>query len=131
MVERLATFCFDTKYRSLRFRSAFILYILILVLGSIPHARAAIGELASGAVLHSLAYATITFLLFTGFGGNRLGRAVRALAIVALMGALDEYVQHFFPYRTTALGDWITDCSASIFTVLVLSMLRRHDATAP
>jgi hypothetical protein len=128
MIERFTEFCLDTRYRSLRFRTAFVLYFFIILLGSIPHARAAIGELASGVILHSLAYAIITFLLFTGFKGNRLRKAVRALLVVALMGALDEYVQHFFPYRTAAVGDWITDCSASLLTIFVLSMVRRYDA---
>jgi VanZ family protein len=37
-----------------------------------------------------------------------------------LMGALDEYVQSFFPYRHAAIGDWYVDVSAGIFMSALL-----------
>lgn len=114
---------FGTKYQRTRFHAAFVLYLLIVVLGSVPHVRAEIGTLASGLVLHSLAYSAITYLLFTGFAAGSQKKAVRALIIVALMGAADEYVQSFFPYRNAAVSDWLVDCGASLFMVLLLTKL--------
>ena len=65
----------DPGLRPWRLRGATLLYLAILIMGSIPGARAELGQLASGLVLHSLAYATITFLLVTGLDGSRTRRA--------------------------------------------------------
>lgn len=123
MAERITTFLLDPKYQSYRLRTAFIFYLLIIALGSIPHARAAIGQLASGVILHSLAYSMITVLLFSGIKGNLFKKSVQTFLTVALMGALDECVQSLFTYRTASIGDWLVDCSASIITTFLLWML--------
>lgn len=123
MAERITTFLLDPKYQSYRLRTAFIFYLLIIALGSIPHARAAIGQLASGVILHALAYSMITVLLFSGIKGNLFKKSVQTFLTVALMGALDECVQSLFTYRTASIGDWLVDCSASIITTFLLWML--------
>lgn len=102
-----------SSHARLRYWTAITLYLLILIIGSIPGARQDIGEVASGVILHSLAYAGLTFLLFTGGSGSPLQRAVKAVLTIALMGALDEFVQSFFPYRHGAVSDWLVDCCAS------------------
>lgn len=104
----------------MRFRTAFVLYFLILILGSLPHAREEIGTFASGPVLHSIAYAIITFLLATGADRRPLAQSMQAFLIVVVMGALDECVQSFFPYRTAAVSDWLVDCSASLIMASIL-----------
>jgi VanZ family protein len=131
MAERITTLILDPKYQSYRLCTAFIFYLLIIALGSIPHARAAIGQLASGVILHSLAYSVITILLFSGIRGNLFKKALQTLLIVALMGALDESVQSLFPYRTASIGDWLVDCSACIITTLLLFMLWPTDTRSP
>jgi hypothetical protein len=100
-------------YRPLRFNGALGLYLLIIGIGSIPGARADIGQLASGYVLHSLAYATIAALLLTGTRGSVGVRACKAVLMVALLGALDETIQSFFPYRHADIHDWMVDCAAA------------------
>lgn len=111
---------FGPLRRSMRFRTAFILYFLILILGSVPHAREEVGTFASGLVLHSTAYAIITFLLATGLDRRPPAQSIQAFLIVVVMGALDEYVQSFFPYRTAAVSDWLVDCSASLIMASIL-----------
>jgi VanZ family protein len=112
---------FGPTWRPARLRAGFALYALILILGSVPHARAEVGLFASGLVLHSTAYAIITFLLATGIDRRPLSRSMRAFLIVVAMGAIDECVQSFFPYRTAAVSDWLVDCGASfIMTSLLL-----------
>lgn len=123
MVSRVAKFFLDQQYRILRFRLAFLLYFLIIAFGSIPHARTAVGHVAPGVILHLLAYSLITALLLTGTTGALFRKSWQALLIVALMGALDEWVQSFFSYRTAAMGDWLVDCSAGIMTILLFSIL--------
>ena len=71
----LSLLVLDPKLRKLRYGCALLIYAAILVLGSIPGARAEIGHYATGVVLHSLAYAVLTFLVFTGSGGSARGRA--------------------------------------------------------
>jgi len=110
----------DPKLRKLRYGSALLIYAAILAMGSIPGARAEIGQFASGIVLHSLAYAVLTFLVFTGSTGSARRRALKSVLTVALMGAGDELLQSFFPYRGAAVSDWLVDCNASIITSALL-----------
>lgn len=114
------TVLFDAKYQKSRYRAAIGLYLLALIIGSIPGARADMGKYASGLVLHSSGYAILTFLLFSGRPGTPLARAVGAVLSVMLMGAIDEKIQTFFPYRHGSLLDWLVDCAAAILTALLL-----------
>jgi VanZ family protein len=108
------------RYQRLRLYGAFIIYLLIVGICSVPGTRQSIGEVASGLVLHSLAYAGITLLLFTGLDSALWRRTVFTFLIVAGMGALDECIQSFFPYRNGTVRDWYVDVSACL---LVLSAL--------
>lgn len=110
----------DPTWRKLRLRLALSIYAAILVLGSIPGARAEIGHFASGVVLHSLAYALLSCLIFTGSTGSAPRRALKAVLAVALMGAADELVQSMFPYRGAAIGDWVVDCIAAAVAAAAL-----------
>jgi VanZ family protein len=116
MQSLLALLASDTRYRKLECHAAFLIYLLVLISGSIPGARAEVGEVAPGAVLHLLTYGVIALLLFRGSEGNAWSKACKAVLIVAAMGALDEYVQSFFPYRTASLMDWLVDVNAALFT---------------
>jgi VanZ family protein len=89
------------------------IFLAILAFGSIPGARQEIGLLASGVILHSVAYSVLTLLLFAGSAGSRTGRAVTAVATVMAMGALDELLQSALPYRVGSVSDWLVDITAS------------------
>ena len=110
----LKQFLLTSSHARLRYWTAIVLYLLILVIGSIPGARQDIGELATGLVLHSIAYAGLAFLIFTGSRGGLKQRAAKAVLTIALMGALDEVVQSCFPYRHGAVSDWLVDCNAAL-----------------
>ena len=116
-------FLLTNSHARLRYWTAIVLYLLILILGSLPGARQDIGQVASGLILHSLAYAGLTFLIFTGGTGSLRLRAGKAVLTIALMGALDEYVQSFFPYRHGAVSDWLVDCNAAVLTALFMYCL--------
>ena len=109
-----------SSHAKLRYRTALFLYLLILIFGSIPGARHDIGEVASGVLLHSIAYAGLTFLLFTGGKGSPPQRAGKAILTIAAMGALDEFVQSFLPYRHGAVSDWLVDCNAAVLMSLFM-----------
>jgi VanZ family protein len=101
--------------------AAVLMYLAIVVTGNIPGARADIGQYASGVVLHSTAYAVLTCLCFLGSRGGPATRAVKAVLAIALMGAGDEFIQSFFPYRGADVRDWAVDCSSAILASLLLS----------
>jgi VanZ family protein len=128
----LAQFIFNEKYRKLEFRCAFLVYLAVLVFGSIPGARTEIGELTRGIVLHVLTYSVITLLLFSGSNGSASHKAFKSCLIVVAMGAFDEYVQSFFPYRSASVMDWFVDSNAALLTSILLWMIwpkeRRRDS---
>jgi VanZ family protein len=113
----------DPSLNRIRLRLALIAWLAILVLGSIPGARADIGRVASGLVLHSVAYAGLTVLIFCGVGSSAMRRALASVLAIAVMGALDECVQSFFPYRGAAVGDWLVDCTAAVLAAAAMFAL--------
>jgi hypothetical protein len=123
MNELLSTLLFNPRVRTLCRTAAIAMYLAIVVLGSIPGARADIGQYASGGELHSTAYAVLTCLWFFGTAGSARVRAWKAILAVALMGAGDEFVQSFFPYRGADVRDWAVDCASAIVTSALLSLL--------
>ena len=126
----LALLVLDPKLRKLRLGCALLMYTAILVIGSIPGARAEIGQYATGVMLHSLAYAILTVLLFTGSSGSARSRALKSVLAVALMGAGDELLQSLFPYRGAAIADWLVDCTSAVITAALLWTLLPKPAVA-
>lgn len=112
----------DDSLRERRYHAALFLFAAILIAGSIPGARAEIGQVASGIVLHSAAYSCMTVLLYTGTAGTRRYRAIRSVLTVMAMGAADELLQSLLPYRVGALMDWIVDTSASLVSASLLAV---------
>jgi VanZ family protein len=117
----LSLLLLDRGLRAARRLLAIVLYLAIVVIGSIPGARADIGHYASGVALHSLAYAGLALLWFTGSAGGPAARAAKAVLTIAVMGALDELVQTLFPYRGPDVRDWMVDCAAAMVTCAVLA----------
>jgi VanZ family protein len=113
----------DPRLNKLRYGAAIVMFLLIVITGSIPGARAGIGHYAPGVVLHSLAYATLALLWFTASRGSAASRSLAAMLAVAVMGAIDELVQSMFPYRGAAVSDWMVDVSAALVTCAILSLL--------
>ena len=116
----LAILLLDPRWRAWRLRAAVLIYAAILALGSVPGARADIGLVASGIVLHSLAYGLLTLLLFGGTRGTPATRAAKAVACVMAMGAGDEFLQSFLPYRHGDVHDWVVDVSAAVVVSALL-----------
>jgi hypothetical protein len=123
MIAMLSQLLMHPRLRSFCISCAVLMYLMIIIAGNIPGARADIGHLASGVVLHSLAYAVLACLCFLGSTGSPAARALKAVLAVALMGAGDEFIQSFFPYRGADLRDWAVDCTAAVLAVLALCAL--------
>ncbi len=128
----LSLLLLDPRLRSARLGLALALYAAVLVAGSIPGARAEIGEYAPGVVLHGLAYAFLAMLWFLGSTGRGPVRALKAVLAIALMGAGDELVQSFLPYRSGDVRDWMIDVTAALLTSTVLAVfLPQRDPVRP
>lgn len=116
----LSLLVLDERLRASRFTLALILFALIVLAGSIPGARAELGNMASGLVLHSVAYGGLTLLLFTGTRGTRSERALKAVLTAMAMGAADELVQSMLPYRAGTLLDWMVDATSALVVAALL-----------
>jgi len=119
----LSTLLQNPKLRLLLIACAVLMYLAIVVIGNLPGARADIGHYAPGAVLHSIAYAVLATLWFFGSTGSPAARAAKGVLAVAAMGAGDEFIQSFFPYRGAKVHDWAVDCSAAIIVTGLLCLL--------
>lgn len=119
----LSLLLLDSRLRPARIRLALLLYAGVIVAGSIPGARAELGEFAPGVVLHGLTYAFLTLLWFLGSAGSGPVRAAKAVLAIALMGAGDELVQSFLPYRTGDLADWTIDVTAALLASTALALI--------
>lgn len=113
----------DPRLRDARYLLALFLYATILIAGSIPDARAEVGEFASGFTLHFGAYASLAVLLFSGSSGSVRDRAIKSVLTIMAMGALDEFVQSFFSYRTAAFSDWLVDFGAGVCAAGMLAFV--------
>lgn len=128
----LSLLLLDPRLRSARLGLALVVYAAVLIAGSIPGARAEIGEYAPGLVLHGLTYAFLTLLWFLGSAGSGPVRALKAVLAIALMGAGDELVQSFLPYRSGDVRDWMIDVTAALLTSTVLAVvLPQRDTVRP
>lgn len=123
MPVQLSSLLLAPKLRRACLLAAVAMYLTIITTGNIPGARADIGQFAPGPVLHSIAYAVLASLWFIGSRGGPLARAAKAVLAVALMGALDETIQSFFPYRGADVHDWMVDCTAAIIAAGLLCIL--------
>lgn len=123
MAQFFHDFLFSSTYRKLRYRTAWYCFALVVIGGAIPGARAEMGAVAPGLVLHAVAYGTITFLLLTGSAGPMVIRATNAVFTVAAMGALDEAVQSLLPYRHGTVDDWLVDVGAAIVCAVACWLL--------
>ena len=116
----------DPKYRLALRSIALVLFAGVVIAGSIPGARAEVGLYLTGLVLHGLTYAFLASLWFLGSTGSAAARALKAVLAIALMGAFDELVQSFLPYRSGDIRDWMIDVSAAAIasSILAVCMLK-------
>ncbi|GAA4335866.1 hypothetical protein GCM10023144_29620 [Pigmentiphaga soli] len=104
-----------SAYRRQCLWAAAVFYALMIGIGSIPGEANELGRFLPDTVLHFTAYGFLSFLLCIGLG-PRTGAALvwRVLALIALMGLVDETIQSTLSYRTADIKDWLVDMASAI-----------------
>nr|WP_254595361.1 VanZ family protein [Achromobacter mucicolens] len=97
--------------------AAALFFIVLVTVGNLPGLAADMSDAFGDKRLHLAAYACLTALIYLSV--NRRPALVAMLAVTAL-GALDESIQSFFPYRQADLLDLLADISAAGATVISL-----------
>ena len=103
-------------------------FILLIVLGSLPGTADALSQRYGDKLLHTLAYSVMALLYFFSYAGDKLPRSLVTVGTIALLGALDETVQSFLPYRNASLTDWCFDIAAALLVVGLLVSLASRSA---
>ncbi len=98
-------------------------FLLMVAIGAIPGEATGLAAKIPDKLLHFIAYSFLTCCIHRSLNCGLLSRAVRTVMIVGVLGALDENIQRFMPYRSCDLKDWIFDLLAAFFSVVVLSFI--------
>lgn len=115
-----------TKRRITALLAGTLSYAALLALGAQPDMGATLGlSLLPDKLLHATAYGAIAGLLYLGLPRPPLLRSAWVVAIIALLGAVDESLQAALPHREADVMDWLADLAGSVVTCLVLSTARR------
>lgn len=94
-----------------------VFFAVLITVGNLPGLAAEMSDAFGDKRLHLLAYAFLTGLIYLSV--NRRPALVAMLTVTAL-GALDESIQSFFPYRQAELLDLLADILAAGATVISL-----------
>lgn len=97
-------------------------FVAMIAIGAIPGEADALSAKIPDKLLHFLAYSFLTCCLYVSIPGDKLRRAWISLLLVGVLGALDETIQRFMPYRSCDLADWLFDMLAALTSVAVLSL---------
>jgi VanZ family protein len=110
-----------TPRRCLLAAAAF--FVLTVCLGAVPGKASAFAEMIPDKLLHFVAYAILSCLLYGAVAGSRMVRAFRTFFLIASLGALDEAIQWHMPYRNANLVDWKFDMLAAVSSVAFMTLL--------
>jgi VanZ family protein len=92
---------------------------LLFYLGALPFAVGLFPE-PWDKVAHVIVFSTLTSLLWVGSAGSK---PLRVIAIVSLIGVMDEWRQARLPGRSMDMADLAVDISAAILTLIALQVL--------
>ncbi|HJV80512.1 VanZ family protein [Noviherbaspirillum sp.] len=100
--------------------AAVAFFSLMVGIGAIPGQAQALSAMVYDKLLHVIAYAFLTGLVWGAVTSRPLYRAVQTVMIVALLGGVDESIQSLMPYRDANWLDWQFDVLASVSCVVLL-----------
>lgn len=112
---------------ALRWRRAWLLalagfFVMMIALGSIPGEAQALSDRYGDKLLHTLAYGIMAVLCHRALRASMATRLVLTIAVIALLGLLDETLQSLLPYRNASLLDWCFDIGAAAIVAALLAL---------
>lgn len=111
--------------------AALAFFVLMVAIGAVPGKAQEISSLMYDKLLHFIAYAFLSLLLYAGLRGHPAIRALHTLLAAAALGGLDEAIQSLVTYRDASWADWQTDVIASMSCIAVLSFLAARTPHEP
>lgn len=109
---------------------AFILFALMIGIGALPGKADALSAVVYDKLLHFCAYAALSLLVFYGFTGELLNRALWTPPTIGVLGGIDESIQMLMPYRHAGLDDSAVDMLAAAACVGLLCLLHASESGA-
>lgn len=96
---------------------------MLLVLAAAPQATTVLSSLADSKLLRFAAYALLSTLIYAGLTGSPASRAMKTLALVFVMGGVEEAIQLMLPYHSANLLGWKFDMLAALTCIGILMLL--------
>lgn len=112
------------KLRKAALVAAALFFLLMIGIGSIPNEANKLSAVVPDKLLHMTAYGFLSALLYIGQRPGKRGRGLVVILAIGILGAVDETIQSFFPYRTAGLPDWLFDILAATIVVTALSLMK-------
>lgn len=119
------------KPRQAALIAAALFFVLMIAIGSIPNEANKLSAVVPDKLLHMTAYGFLSALLYIGQRPGKRGRGLIVILAIGVLGALDETIQSFFPYRTAGLPDWLFDMLSACIVVTALSLMNWSRGTQP
>ena len=118
----------------LRWSPVLLWYGAILLVSSISGRRLDdVGIDVPDKLVHAVEYGVLGFLIvrqrFLVVGRPALRAVLGAMAVVAVLGAIDEIYQGFVPHRTPSVADWIADVVGAAAGAWIATRFRRPPPT--
>ncbi|MFZ6750056.1 VanZ family protein [Undibacterium sp. Ren11W] len=108
-----------------------IFFAVMVAIGAIPGEATALSARIPDKLLHFVAYSFLTGCIFGSLVGSLWSRSWRSIVYVGMLGALDENIQRFMPYRSCDIADWAFDILAATVSVLILTLIHKVLNPAP
>jgi VanZ family protein len=97
-----------------------IFFALMILLGSLPGQADALSARFGDKSLHLIAYVCCSVLCYRVWIAPRRQRIHLTVAMIALLGLIDEGIQAALPYRNASLVDWCFDLLAALIAISCL-----------
>lgn len=97
-------------------------FVLMIALGSIPGEAQSLSDRYGDKLLHTLAYGFMALLCHRALLASAFRRVLATIAVIALLGLLDESLQSLLPYRNASALDWCFDVGAAAIVAVLLAL---------
>ncbi len=94
----------------------------MISVGLIPGKANALSTHVNDKLLHFSTYAVMTVLAFFSINAPTSSRIMVSLALIGILGLIDETIQYFLPYRNASIADSCFDVVAAVVVTCLLGL---------